>query len=158
MAEVEAIMKTLLIEIKQTLEHRTVESNTQTKYAMAKNLILKVIQCYSKKSVPMKIAQLETLRYCLDKILTDDSISEDDRLLTAAVIQEKINSLCSEILDDKKTTTKIKAKLELKTDERTEITEEVLEHMSAWVSENKKDLLEQLLSDTEILEALKSSS
>ncbi len=31
-------------------------------------------------------------------------------------------------------------------------------HMSAQVPENEKDLLEQLLSDTEILEALKSSS
>ncbi|PBK85251.1 hypothetical protein ARMGADRAFT_1036537 [Armillaria gallica] len=77
--------------------------NPQTVYAKGKKDIIHVLRRYRKWSIPIKQARMESLQAELDAMLQDDKIPEDERLMSAAIIQQWIQQIRKEVSETRST-------------------------------------------------------
>ncbi|KAK0495268.1 hypothetical protein EDD18DRAFT_1106495 [Armillaria luteobubalina] len=96
-------------------ERQTEDTNLQIIYVEGKKRMIWILQQYAKCSIPVKKARMEQLQAELDAILQDDKTDEDSRLLSAAILQQKIQQIRREINEGCQTSNMIRAKLEMKT-------------------------------------------
>ncbi|KAK0467571.1 Endonuclease/exonuclease/phosphatase [Armillaria novae-zelandiae] len=101
--EIEAIVKEMASNIQNINERRTEGTNLQTIYAEGKKRMIQVLQRYAKCSIPVKKAKMEQLQAELDAILQDDTTDEDSRLLSTAILQQKIQQIRREMNEGRQT-------------------------------------------------------
>ncbi|KAK0472702.1 hypothetical protein IW261DRAFT_1343260 [Armillaria novae-zelandiae] len=111
--EVEDVVKAMATGIQDTAGKRTESENPQTIYTKGKEKIIKILQKYARCSIPIKKARMEQLQAELDAMLQDDTTDEDSRLLSAAILQQKIQQIRQEINDRRRMTNMVKARLEM---------------------------------------------
>ncbi|KAK0452737.1 Endonuclease/exonuclease/phosphatase [Desarmillaria tabescens] len=107
--------KKMAKDMRSSASNRNDGENPQTVYARGKKEIITVLQHYAGCSIPIKKAKMESLRAELDMMLQDDTIPEDDRLLLAALIQQRIQQIQGEISNNRRTMGLVKARLEMET-------------------------------------------
>ncbi|KAK0477678.1 hypothetical protein IW261DRAFT_1420950 [Armillaria novae-zelandiae] len=113
--EVEDVVKAMATGIQDTAGKRTESENPQMIYAKGKEKIIKILQKYARCSIPIKKARMEQLQAELDAMLQDDTTDEDSQLLSAAILQQKIQQIRQEINDRRRMTNMVKARLEMET-------------------------------------------
>ncbi|KAK0429538.1 hypothetical protein EV421DRAFT_1893839 [Armillaria borealis] len=95
--EVEETVMSIAEEIQATSDTRTSDRNPQQIYADGKEQIVRILHHYAKRSIPVKKAKMNELQAKLDVTLLDETIPEDDRLITAALLQQKVQQIQREI-------------------------------------------------------------
>ncbi|KAK0477655.1 Endonuclease/exonuclease/phosphatase, partial [Armillaria novae-zelandiae] len=113
--EVESIVEGMARDMHDAKGRRTDSWNPQTVYAKGKTEIIHTLHKYARKSLPVKKAKIEDLKAKLDETLQDSTLPESDRLLTAALLQQRIQSIQNEINESRRTSNMVKAKLEMET-------------------------------------------
>ncbi|KAK0209768.1 hypothetical protein IW262DRAFT_1468461 [Armillaria fumosa] len=94
--KVEGVLKEAGEEIKALGNGRTVERNPQ-------------------KSIPIKKARMAELQAQIDNVLLDENLEQIEKLMTAALLQQRVVMLQWELNENCHTTNLVKAKLELET-------------------------------------------
>lgn len=95
--EVEDVVQQIANDIHVNDGQRTEDLNPQTIFADGKKKIITILCKYAQHSIPVKRALMEELQARLDVTPQDNSLLEEDRLLTAALLQQKIQVLQREI-------------------------------------------------------------
>lgn len=115
LSEIEETLKRTLDKITRLGGQRTETQNPQIIYMEGKKKMVETIRRFARKSIPVKKARLEELQARIGMVLIDKTLSEDDRLMTAALLQQKIEELQNEVNMGRRTAGMIRAKLEMET-------------------------------------------